>query len=87
MVSWSSSLHCAGSWGVLQNETVVKISMPRKRFRRTTLKHFYSLEVPFYRLISLEVAISAISAISDFPISLYALGIAEIAKIAGVLIY
>ena len=59
----------------------------RKSLQRTTLKRFYSLEVPFYRLISLEVAISAISAISGFPISLFDLGIAEIAKIAGVLIY
>ena len=35
--------------------------MPRKRLRRTTLNSI-SLEVPFYRLISLDVAISANSA-------------------------
>ena len=71
----------------MQSETVVKISVPRKRLRRTTLKRFFFQKYLLFRLISLEVAISAISAISGFPISLFDLGIAEIAKIAGVLIY
>jgi hypothetical protein len=58
--------------------------MPRKRLQCTIPSKLFLWKYLFFRLISLEVAISAIS---DFPISLSALGIAEIAKIAGVLIY
>jgi hypothetical protein len=45
-------LALCGFMGCFAKHEVFKISMPRKRLRRTTLKRFYSLEVPFTPLPS-----------------------------------